>query len=615
MTDFRGEVRLALTNFLDDPQTEATRLRHLAETAWEAVCAEAGTLVESGEDSAASRFLLLLFAERGHLVPYLAHLLERRREIARRTVRLAARVDAELERSLARSVLESKRVEQGSPAQTALLELLQMLAEDAAEGGNPERERGGEAEEPRVRSRVAELVGRAARVQSCYRTICEEPDPRVRADTIESLWAQGGALAAACFERAAQDENHRVALNALVGLYRAGEARSVGLLAKAIEHPDRAFRAAAAWAMGESCDSRFVPLLWKLRRSEDRSMAALATRSCEKVLLAQAEAEREPAALHSLGVWQRGAGVEARCVVLDAQRSFVELRATDWRLKLGGRPVWGFSARQVEGLPRYGLAAVLPAAGGGRDGRADIFAAALREGFRAKRGQDVLAVAHYADGDGAPESRPAGPAQTRPSALSPDLRLAVRIAASPPAGQLEAGPLAAASSAVRAFHQFKGARHVVVVADRLAEGQFDEDCTRELTSLAARSGVVCHAVYTAGLPGELGLRLSWLAAETGGFTLSLDSLDSLTAALALLSGAINRHYEIRLEGEPEGDRLDVEIAGQHHAGRAHWALIRPRGRRQEAADLHWERESSPAPVKAGPGSGDVLARAGNTAVL
>ncbi len=190
---------------------------------------EAEVVLESGEDTAVVRFLLALFACNGCLAPYLGRLIQSRREIGRRTARLAIRIDPDLDKTLAQAILTSQKNDSSAP-QTALLEVL--AETDRAENLLPGFRNPRASDDPKVRSKTALLVGRAARAQSWAKTLREDPNPRVRADAIESLWDQGGAFAAVCYDIGLQDSHHRVLANSLVGLYRLGDSRSIALLAQ-----------------------------------------------------------------------------------------------------------------------------------------------------------------------------------------------------------------------------------------------------------------------------------------------------------------------------------------------------------------------------------------------
>jgi len=596
VTDPRGAVRLALADFPSDPETEGRRLRGLAESGWEAFAPEAEAVIESGEDTPVIRYLLALFASKGCLAAYLGRLIQSRREIGRRTARLAIRIDPDLDKTLALAILNSHKNDASAPTQSALLEVL--AETDRAENLL-------DSEDPKVRSKTAILVGRAARAQSWARTLREDPDPRVRADAVESLWDQGGAFAAVCYDIGLQDSHHRVLANSLVGLYLVGDCRSIALLAQTATHPDRSFRAAAVWAMGETRDARFVPFLWKLRRDPDNSLARLASTACERILSTQAAADRTPVVIHSLGAHLApGLAVEARCVVLDENRVPVDLRETDWRPKSGNQPIWRYSVRQLYGLPRLAIICLLPRSSAPQDSRPPLFAAALREGFRSKRHLDTLAVAHYAESSlasckGSQETH--APDPNHSLSLSPDLRLAVRDAASPPATtSLEPNPLSVAAAALDILRYSPGARHIIFLADQLHPSHCDRALADSLAQSAASAGVSVHLLGTPNLAPELRSTLLSLAIRTGGFNLTLDSIDSLGFALLLLSSAFTRYYELSLPELTSIDRLDLEIMSQSHSGRAQWTVDRETRLADPAPGIHWDREIPPPSPCASP---------------
>jgi hypothetical protein len=621
----------------------------LAGCSWDAFAAEAEAVIEAGEDSLTVRYLLALYASNGMLVSYLARLMRARREVGRRTTRLAAKVDPDLDRNLARAVLGVQKGEDGVSGQTALLEVL--AESDRAEQMLPLLDRLRESEDPRVRSKMALLVGRAARAQSWLRLLREDPDPRVRANAIESLWNHGGAFAAICYDLGVKDENQRVAANSMVGLHRLGDPRSISLLAEMAQHPDQAFRTSAAWAMGETRDGRFVPLLWKLRRGDDPALASLAAAACEKILLAQAAATRTPVVIHPLGTHLAPDGsIESRAVVLDEKRAAVGLREIDWRPKLGNQTVWRYSVRQVDGLPRLAAAILFPHSGAGlqnpSDSHGSLFSEALREGFRSKRGNDALAVAFYAErrphgGSAAdawrkPSTKAGGAADEFSSAthgtitlgiftdrghvgqpgqsaatcaadtperlvqgadvqralsLTADLRLAVRTAHPPPGSSLETGPIPAAMNALVCLRPFLGAKHLIIVADQLDTALWSDSEAQQVVSQAIASGISCHALCTQSLDPGIRTGLFATAIRTGGFNMLLEGLDALQSALPILASAFTRYYELRLQPEGIPDRLELEVASPERTGRAQVVIDRELRIGDPTPDIHWERES------------------------
>lgn len=111
-------------------------------------------------------------------------------------------------------------------------------------------------------------------------TLCE-PDPRVRANAIESLWGVNSPNARELLTFAASDANNRVVGNALLGLYYLGEPAVLADLVKLSVHESELFRASAAWVMGETGDPRFSDALRRMISDPDtlvrkRAFTALA---------------------------------------------------------------------------------------------------------------------------------------------------------------------------------------------------------------------------------------------------------------------------------------------------------------------------------------------------
>jgi HEAT repeat protein len=117
---------------------------------------------------------------------------------------------------------------------------------------------------PNIRSKAVLLVGRGSPASGWLQNRLSEPDPRIRANTVESLWGLGTDEARALLLAAARDDNNRVSGNALLALYRLGEPSAEPALRKMAENDSAQFRATAAWAMGEIAEPQFAVLLARL---------------------------------------------------------------------------------------------------------------------------------------------------------------------------------------------------------------------------------------------------------------------------------------------------------------------------------------------------------------
>jgi hypothetical protein len=121
----------------------------------------------------------------------------------------------------------------------------------------------------RVRSKAVLLIGRIYQNPRLGHHGDTERDPRVAANTIESLWGLTTPAARETFLKAARDEHHRIAANGIVGLYMTGDECSIPLLFRMSRSEKPLARAAAAWVMGHVEDPRFLPRLAELREDPD----------------------------------------------------------------------------------------------------------------------------------------------------------------------------------------------------------------------------------------------------------------------------------------------------------------------------------------------------------
>lgn len=107
------------------------------------------------------------------------------------------------------------------------------------------------ATQPAAASKAALLLGKRMQNPEWVDRQMTSPDPRVRANSIESIWGGGNSNARRCLVDALRDGHPRVAGNALIGLHLLGDpsvpARARGML----QHEKPSFRVTAAWVMGK----------------------------------------------------------------------------------------------------------------------------------------------------------------------------------------------------------------------------------------------------------------------------------------------------------------------------------------------------------------------------
>jgi HEAT repeat protein len=140
-----------------------------------------------------------------------------------------------------------------------------------------------------VRSKAVRLFGRASMDPAWVRKRLDEPDARLRANAVESLWGNDSVSAMAVLREAADDSNHRVAANALIGLHENGEDITARLESMA-GAADPLMRAAAAFAVGYIEDINFKTLLTTFLKDDNAQVRRQALRSLIKIQRQPSEA-------------------------------------------------------------------------------------------------------------------------------------------------------------------------------------------------------------------------------------------------------------------------------------------------------------------------------------
>jgi HEAT repeat protein len=135
----------------------------------------------------------------------------------------------------------------------------------------------------RLRAKVLKLIGYRNRNARVVEERLKEPDARVRANALESLWGAKEPWAARLFWKALEDTNNRVIGNALVGLYELHDENVIPHILRMGQHPLPLFRATAAWTMGHTGDPQFLPPLEKLKRDLYASVRKAASNAIHKI--------------------------------------------------------------------------------------------------------------------------------------------------------------------------------------------------------------------------------------------------------------------------------------------------------------------------------------------
>ena len=136
--------------------------------------------------------------------------------------------------------------------------------------------------DPAVRSKAASLYGRTSGNAEWVRSRLGEPDARVRANAVESLWGADSTAARTVLKEASRDRNHRVAANALIGLHQSGNDVTASLQ-KMCCGTDPMARAAAAFAMGRILNPQFIPVLEQLLKDDNPRVRSQALRALIRI--------------------------------------------------------------------------------------------------------------------------------------------------------------------------------------------------------------------------------------------------------------------------------------------------------------------------------------------
>ncbi len=278
------DIRVALTNLITNFETDAAesrkQIRDLLDNNRELFYATSVEILKASGDSRGGQYLVALMVSTGLLLRALCDP-ELNRDEALRLGRAARRVDPMVEVALARSLADSAAgdgtAHVADPAR--LMDILCELADPSRI--MPSLMRMMRHPNPNLRSKAVKMIGRGSRSTKWVMGRLSEPDQRVRANAIESLWGMDTPEVRALLKFAASDAGNRVVGNALLGLYYLGEASILADVINLAAHESPLFRASAAWVMGETGDPRFTDALRRMISEPDpavrkRAFSALA---------------------------------------------------------------------------------------------------------------------------------------------------------------------------------------------------------------------------------------------------------------------------------------------------------------------------------------------------
>lgn len=142
---------------------------------------------------------------------------------------------------------------------------------------------------PHLRSKAVKMIGQNNHSVKWVRDRLAEPDARIRANAVETLWGLDTGDVRELLRYAAKDTNNRVAGNAMLGLYHLGECGVIPELIKMAGQESSQSRVTAAWVMGECGDPRFSEALRRMLGQTDAVLRKGAFRSLGRIKASNAQ--------------------------------------------------------------------------------------------------------------------------------------------------------------------------------------------------------------------------------------------------------------------------------------------------------------------------------------
>jgi hypothetical protein len=278
------DIRILLANLVRNFEADAAnsrdRIRDLLDDDHERFYGVSIEILKTSGDCRGAHYLVALFVSSGLLLRALCDPALSREDalsLARAAKRVDPLADVVLARNLADSAMASGAVQIADPSR-----LMDILCEIADAGHiMPSLMRMMRHPNSHLRSRAVKLIGRGSLSAKWVMGRLSEPDPRVRANAVESLWGVDTPEARTLLSFAANDHDNRVAGNALLGLYYLGDTSALADVMKLAGVESALSRSSAAWVMGEAGDPRFTESLRRMISDPEavvrkRAFAALA---------------------------------------------------------------------------------------------------------------------------------------------------------------------------------------------------------------------------------------------------------------------------------------------------------------------------------------------------
>jgi hypothetical protein len=245
----RTQLEGLVENFDRDPATSRDQMRDMLERDPQSFQTGAIRALKSAPSSRAAQHIMRLLVNSDTLFWVLCDA-ALPREDAVALARMALQVDAMVDVNLAKKMVDGLSTEVSAAAAGRLMDVLEAIS--LGSRIMPSLMRLLRQADPQLRSKAVLMIGRASRSVKWVQNRLAEPDPRTRANAVESMWDVDTLEAREMLRTASRDSNNRVAANALFALYRMGDSWTIPHLFKMAAAEAPVFRASAAWAMGET---------------------------------------------------------------------------------------------------------------------------------------------------------------------------------------------------------------------------------------------------------------------------------------------------------------------------------------------------------------------------
>ncbi|MBI3683283.1 MAG: HEAT repeat domain-containing protein [Acidobacteria bacterium] len=516
-------------------------------------------LLNQPEDTPGRRFLADFLLHHRQLAERLSDTELLTRDEAVNLARFARRVDPSLEMRLAMKVTE---VEKQDGSVGRILEILSEISQPSSL--LPLLAAILHHSDPRVRSKAALMMGKGNRNGFWVKQQLSDPDARVRANAVESLWGTDSKVARQVYSSAMQDEHPRVAVNGALGLYLSGSPLSVEGMVELAGREDAGFRNSVSWGMGRTQDPRFLPVLERLERDPDPRVRSNAQRAMEQIRLYRQLLETKSPLVVSLLDATMADGGERQLrvsVALKGQEEPPALPATSFVIEENGAFLCRYEVQPNPKAAGGSAGLALPCASDLNAETAQSIEQAWSDACGLKFAGASWAVSCYSN------TRAQGESLTPAYTGSPAALLAAREAA---VHSARAGFLTALRELLTAAP--KGARALIVVGSPQPEtSAVVDNRSANLESFlkeAQSAGAPIHAIATADCPPMLGLALREASSATAGSFRQAEDAESLGRDLRSVLLASHPAYILRYQAPPEaaGGRVRLLVHCPYGAG-------------------------------------------------